>query len=137
MNDTEDSIPTWKKLVAIAYLLLMILEIIIWHGRLQADFVPLDHSYVGPNIVAGVLVAEILAPITVLLLPPTRRYLACKVHNFADQKVGRIHARLDALNQRHDEMLSSHKVLMTSHQELHNKLDAIAKHQDRLPRHEG
>src|ERR1700733_12949880 len=83
----EEKIPLWKKLGALGLLLVIVLAVVLWHGRFHADFIPLDRSSVGPNIVASILTWAFIVVCSVLLYPPWRR----RAHAFIDKKLAPIH----------------------------------------------
>lgn len=98
MSD-EKPIPAWQKIVAGLYVLAIIAEAVIWHTHLHADFIPFDTSHVAPNILASIIIVELLTPFGVLLWPPARR----RLHHFADRKLACLHSKLDAEHQRAEE----------------------------------
>jgi hypothetical protein len=76
-----------KKWAGILALALVIIGIIFWHGRLAADFWPLDASRVGPNLVASVVQWAIVALVVYLAYPPIRRRI--------DAELKKAHEKLD------------------------------------------
>jgi hypothetical protein len=64
-----------KKWYGLVALVLVIAGIVLWHGRLAADFWPFDASRVGPNLVASVVQWAIIALIAYLVYPPVRKWI--------------------------------------------------------------
>jgi cyanate permease len=108
----EKPIPVWQKLAALVVAALVIACVVVFRGHLGADFVPLDASRVGPNLIASMIVWAILFVLAVLLWPPTRR----RMHRFIDAKIAPLHAR-------HDEHVKHLERLGRSLAALHEKLD--------------
>ena len=90
----EKPIPTWQKLLAVAYVVALVAEVAIWHTHLHADFIPFDHSNVAPNLLASVIIVEIVTPFGVLLWPPTRR----RLHRFMDRKLEHTESLLEEVH---------------------------------------
>jgi hypothetical protein len=84
------SLPLWQKIVAAAYVVLVVVLVVAFSGRIGPDFWPLDSSRVGPNIVAAVVTVLVMTPLGVLVYPPTRRWLELRV----DRVVAPIHEHL-------------------------------------------
>jgi hypothetical protein len=95
---SDDRTPTWKSVLACVYVCVCVLLVVVFAGRIGPDFWPLDRSFVGPNIVASVVTVLVATPVGVLLWPPTRR----SIHAFVDRKIAPIHAKIDALDGKHD-----------------------------------
>jgi hypothetical protein len=83
VSDDDKPIPLWKKVTAVVYALAIVAEIVVFRSHLGADFIPIDHSNVAPNILASIIIVELVTPFGVLLWPPTRR----RLHRFADRKL--------------------------------------------------
>lgn len=114
MNETR-----WRKLAALGVLVAVLALVAIFHSRLAADFLPLDASRVGPNLIASLVVWAAVFICAVLLYPPLRR----RVHRFIDGKLEPLHAKVTALHERHDEHKQHLDELAASVQKLHEKLD--------------
>jgi hypothetical protein len=110
----EKPIPRWQRVAALAIAALVVGCLIVFRHRLGADFVPLDASRVGPNLIASALTWAALFVLAVLLWPPWRR----RLHRFVDRKIAPLHAKVDALHARHDEHAASLALL-------HEKLDRL------------
>jgi large-conductance mechanosensitive channel len=78
----------WAGLVA---LVLVIVSVVLWHGRFSADFYPLDSSRVGPNLVASVVQWAIIALVVYLAYPPVRKAIDRAVKKHTDE----LHEKLD------------------------------------------
>ena len=80
-----------KKWYGLGALVLVILAVVFFHGRLNADFWPLDSSRVGPNLVASVVQWALIALVAYLVYPPVRKWID------TEMKKGRaeMHAKLD------------------------------------------
>jgi hypothetical protein len=83
--------PLWQKLGALVLLVAVVLFVALDWSRFLADFWPVDHSNVGPNLVASVVQWALILIVAALLWPPTRR----RIHRFVDRKADSIkqHAR--------------------------------------------
>jgi hypothetical protein len=117
-KDQSPDAPIWQRALVVVYVLAMVAEVVLWHARLRADFLPFDRSFIGPNVVAGIVVVEVMTPIGVLLYPPVRRCIEewvrkrdeeIKAHVTAEH--AKLHKRLSAIEE--------------SHKEIHRKLDSI------------
>jgi uncharacterized membrane protein YccC len=117
-----DELPTYKKAIATAFMVVLVIVLFVWHDRLHADFWPLDSSRVGPNLVASVVQWAIVLVVAALLWPPTRR----RIHRFADQKLCTIHVKLNTALDHHE---AAHEELS----ELHRKMDHIIQHHPDIP----
>lgn len=110
--------PSWKRVGALALALVVIAIVLLFHRRLAADFLPLDRSTIGPNLLASGIQWVVVFLVAVLLWPPTRR----RIHRFVDRKADGIKDHLDV---RHDELREWSEA---EHARLHKKLDAIERH---------
>ena len=82
---------TYRRAAIGGAVVLLVVVLVIFRHRLSTDFIPLDRSTVGPNLVAAVIQAVIVGFFTVILYPPWRR----AVHRFVDQKLSGIHDKLN------------------------------------------
>ena len=81
-----------KKLYAgLAALVIVVVGSVIFHGRLSADFWPLDSSRVGPNLVASVVQWAIIALVVYVAYPPVRRAIDAAVKKHTAE----LHDKLD------------------------------------------
>ena len=120
---TDDKpIPRWQKVVAVLYVLALIAEIVVFRHRLGPDFIPFDTSHIAPNILASVIIVEIVTPFGVLLWPPTRR----RMHRFADRKLAVIHDKLDLHASHHEAHAQAFDEIRASLADLHRKHDALS-----------
>jgi hypothetical protein len=119
---TEDKTPTWQKVVAVLYVLALIAEVVIFRSRLGADFIPFDASRLAPNILASIIIVEVVTPFGALLWPPTRR----RIHRFADRKLDAIHKKLDEHKAHHDAHASAFDEIRASLADLHRKHDELS-----------
>jgi hypothetical protein len=80
-----------KRWAGLSALVLVAILLLFFHGRVPADFWPLDASRVGPNLVASVIQWALIALVLYLAYPPVRRAI--------DQAVKRhtaeLHEKLD------------------------------------------
>jgi len=90
----DEPMPLWKKIAAFSYVLAIVAEIVVFRSHLSADFIPFDTSHIAPNIVASIIIVEVVTPFGVLLWPPTRR----RIHAFADKKLEPIHEHLQKIH---------------------------------------
>lgn len=104
----------WKKISAVLLLVGLLYFIVFHWNRFLSDFWPIDHSNVGPNLVASVVQYAILAVLLVLLYPPFRR----AVERFA---------------KRHVEDLKNH--ISEENKVLHDKLHVMHETQKHIIRH--
>lgn len=112
MTSPDDQVPWWQKSLGVILLLLILLFIVGDWARFKADFIPVDGSRVGPNLVASVITWALVLIVAALVWPPTRR----RIHRFIDHKADAIKAHV------------------TSEQdELHRKLDHIIHHHPDIP----
>jgi hypothetical protein len=102
----------WKALLALIMLSALIIFMVFDWSRFLADFWPIDHSNVGPNLVASVVQYAIILIILALLYPPFRR----AVEKFAKEHVKDIKEHISA-----------------EHDIFHEKLDHIIKHSNDIP----
>lgn len=98
-----------KKWAGLLALTLVIVGIVLWHGRLSADFYPLDSSRVGPNLVASIVQWAIIALVAYLVYPPIRRKV--------DAELKKAHAKLD-----HNADLLKHSIRQNAHLIEHSKV---------------
>lgn len=105
----------WQKLAAVVVLALVAACVVIFRHRLGSDFLPLDASRVGPNLVAAAIQAAVIFCLLVLFWPPWQR----RLHRFVDRKLAPLHERVEELHHRHDAHAASLE-------RLHAKLDALA-----------
>lgn len=120
----DKPIPLYQKLLALGCLLLVAAFIIFWWSRFKADFYPIDHSNVGPNLVASVVQFAVILIVAALLWPPTRR----RIHAFADRKLNTVHDKLDSIHQHH----------LTHHDDfaaLHAKMDEALRQNAHIIKH--
>ena len=80
--------------------------------RLLNDFWPLDHSFVGPNILASVVQWTTIAIVVSVLYPPVRH----AIERFVEHHVNDLRAHVSAENRA-----------------LHAKMDHIIKHHPDIP----
>src|SRR5208283_2709250 len=92
-------------------------------GRLKADFLPPDRSFVGPNLVAAIVQAAVVFTFAVLLWPPWRR----RLHRFVDRKLAPLHRGVDGLHARHDTHHEHLDRITASLEEAHRKLDELGR----------
>lgn len=126
MNDKD---PRWQRLAALLVIIGLAAAAYVFRDRLSADFLPLDSSRIGPNLLASLIQAALVTVVLALLYPPFRR----AVHRFVDRKTDAVHARLDELHERHDAHGEHLDRLGRSLIELHEKLDAQAPKPARKP----
>lgn len=101
--------------------LVLVAAAVVWRHRLAADFLPLDASRVGPNLVAAVVQGGVVFILAVLLYPPLRR----TAHRFIDSKLNHIHERVEALHDRHDQH-NEHLVSVAQNlKALHDRLEKL------------
>jgi hypothetical protein len=112
---------TTRKWAALAVLGAVICCVIAFRHRLRADFIPLDGSRVGPNLIASLIQWAALFTAAVLLWPPWR----ARLHRLIDSKLAPLHARVEALHARHDSHAEHLDALGRSLSDLHSKLDAL------------
>ena len=82
----------WAGLLA---LVLVVLLLVFFHGRVGADFWPLDSSRVGPNLVASVIQWIIIALVVYLAYPPVRRALDRWAKAHVHEANVELHKKLD------------------------------------------
>lgn len=87
VNSDDKPVPRWQKVTAVLYVLALVAEVVVFRSHLGADFVPFDNSHIAPNILASIIIVEVVTPFGVLLWPPTRR----RLHRFADRKLAPLH----------------------------------------------
>jgi hypothetical protein len=114
----DKPIPRWQKLIALGYVVAIVAEVVVFRTRLHADFIPFDNSHIAPNILASILIVELVTPFAVLLWPPTRR----RLHRFIDRKIAPLHEKLDHHAKIHSEIKASLEELHRKHDELAKKL---------------
>ena len=100
-----------KVYVALVLLVAVAGSVALWHNRLSADFLPLDASRVGPNLVASVIQAVVVFLAAVLLYPPFRRAM----EQIAEKANADLHAKIE-----HNATLMKH----------------IIKHSPEIPNHD-
>ena len=110
-----------RKWAALAVLGDVICCVAIFRHRLGADFIPLDGSRVGPNLIASALSWAALFVLAVLLWPPWR----ARLHRLIDSKLAPLHSKVDALHARHDSHAEHLDRLGRSLSDLHSKLDSL------------
>jgi hypothetical protein len=115
---SNNDYPLWQKVLAALYMLIVIGLVVLFRSHLHADFIPIDHSNIAPNILASVIIVIATTPVVVLIWPPTRR----RIHRFIDRKLGGLHTKLDSLHAKHDQLLKSHDELKASHHAMHEML---------------
>jgi hypothetical protein len=118
----DKPVPTWQKWAAAAYVLAIVAEIVVFHTHLHTDFIPFDNSHIAPNILASIIIVEVVTPFGVLLWPPTER----RLHRFVDRKIAPLHAKLAEHEQRHAEHADKLDALKASLDLLHAKHDAAS-----------
>lgn len=123
MNSNDKPVPRWQKVTAVLYVLAIVAEVVVFRSHLGADFVPFDNSHIAPNILASIIIVEVVTPFGVLLWPPTRR----RLHRFADRKLAPLHEKLDRHEALHAEHADKLDALTRSLDLLHAKHDAQAK----------
>ena len=122
-------------MTAVAYVLAGVTLAVIFRHHLRADFIPLDHSNVAPNILATIVQIIVASPVAVLLWPPTRRRLERAMHRFADRKLAAVHdgiGRLIGHHEKHHDDLSGLRAELAEHREHERALHA--EHADKLDR---
>lgn len=110
----------WRRYGALLVFIAGSAIVYVFRARIGSDFWPPDRSFVGPNLLATVIQDAGLLVILVLVYPPLGR----AVHRFIDRKTEGIHAKLDALHERHNEHDQHLEKLGRSLADLHEKLDA-------------
>lgn len=98
-------ISRWAKVTASVYAVAWGGLIVATWGRLGADFWPPDRSFVGPNLVASVIQATVIAIVAFLVWPPFRR----RLHRLIDRKLSPLHdhlAKIHAHNEWHARLLA-------------------------------
>ena len=102
-----------KRLAGLCVLLVILAGVVLaFHGRLHADFWPVDSSRVGPNILASVVQWVAVFLVASFLYPPLRHWF--------EREFGKIHAKMDA---HHNAM----KKLAEDHHKAHmDKLDEMS-----------
>lgn len=88
--------------------------VVVFHGRLTTDFIPLDRSTVGPNLVAAVIQAALVFLLAVLIWPPFRH----AAERYIKSHTQPLHDKLDELHAQRER----------HHAEQMAKLDAIHEH---------
>ncbi len=78
----------WAGLLA---LVTVVVLLIFFHGRVGADFWPLDASRVGPNLVASVVQWAVIALVVYLAYPPIRKRIDIAVKKHTAE----LHEKLD------------------------------------------
>ena len=76
--------------------------------RMQSDFWPLDHSFVGPNLVAAVVQWAIVLLIMAVFYPPMRRAFEASVERHKKQLMDHVSGIAAQL---HDHLDANHKDL--------------------------
>jgi hypothetical protein len=122
----EKPIPLWQKLVAGLVIVILVILVIVFQSHIGPDFFPLDHSNVGPNLLANIIQWAILFVAAVFLYPPWRH----RLHRFVDgklqgihDKLGALHGKVDRLHERHDEHAAHLDALSQRIEDLHDKFD--------------
>ena len=110
----EKPVPTWQRVTAVGYVLVVAVCIWAFRDRLSADFWPFDDARVAPNILATIIQIVAYTPLAVLVWPPTRR----RIHTFVTRHTAPLHARMDELEKQAER---HHKAHMA-------KLDAVHDH---------
>ena len=110
-----------RKWTALAVLGAVICCVVLFRLRLGADFIPLDGSRVGPNLIASLIQGAVIFILAVLLWPPWR----ARLHRLIDSKLAPLHSNLDALHARHDAHTEHLDRLGRSLSDLHSKLDSL------------
>lgn len=112
----------WRKLAALLVAAGVLACLIVFRGRLGADFWPPDSSRVGPNLIASALTWAALFTVAVLLYPPWRR----RLHRFVDRKLAPLHSS-------HEQIHTELRHLRESHEQIHHKLDALTPPEETKP----
>jgi hypothetical protein len=99
VTSDDKPIPRWQKIGAGIIVAAAALCIALWHSRLGADFVPLDASRIGPNLIASLIQWAVLFIVAVLVWPPTRQRIGAELD--------RIHGKLDRQAE-HNEWMARH-----------------------------
>jgi hypothetical protein len=101
-----DKAPRWQKIGAGTIAVVTGVCVLVWHARLGADFIPLDASRVGPNLIASLIQWAVLFIVAVLVWPPTRHRIEAEVR--------RVHAKLDRQAE-HNEWVAGRLAKMHKH----------------------
>ena len=80
-----------KWYAGVAALAIVVVGAFVFHGRLGADFWPLDSSRVGPNLVASVVQWAIIALVVYVAYPPFRKAM----EQIAHKANAELHEKLD------------------------------------------
>jgi hypothetical protein len=96
----DKTTPLWQKVTAVVYVLAIAAEVVVFHSHLHADFIPFDNSHIAPNILASIIIVEVVTPFAALLWPPTRR----RLHRFADRKLAVLRAHAEHQSKLVEEM---------------------------------
>jgi hypothetical protein len=113
----EKPTPLYQKIVAGVVAVLVLVIIILWHGRFSADFYPPDAARVAPNLVASLIQWAFILLVAAFIWPPTRH----AIHRFVDNKLAPVHAHLNVIREHHEEAAQERA-------EIHKKLDQLHAH---------
>ena len=121
----DKPVPTWQKWTALAFVVATFLVVVVFRGRLSADFYPLDASRVAPNILASLIQYAVILIAAALIWPPTRR----RLHRFVDAKLAPVHEHLAVLRQHHEDSAERQRLILRQNAHIirHNpNLDNVA-----------
>lgn len=102
----------YQKLLALGVLVAIVVFLVFDWARFLSDFYPPDRSFVGPNLVASLVLWSGGLIVLALIYPPTRHWI-------------------EKLVQNHVEALKAHASVENTL--LHRKLDHIIKHHPAIP----
>jgi hypothetical protein len=119
MNDIDEIEKRYGHLFVVAFCLSLLLAVVgfavfdhwFWL-RLQSDFWPVDKATVAPNIVASIIIFDVVTLTAALFYPPFKK-------------------ALDKGLSRHTKAITSH--VSAENADLHAKLDHIIKHHPDIP----
>lgn len=125
-DEGEKPIPLWQKIAGVAFALLWLVIVVLWHGRAGADFYPLDASRIAPNLLASFIIFSVGLIAGALLWPPFRR----RMHRAMNRKLAPIHDHLAAAKEQRER---HHAEVLASHAEILRHQKHIIRHTPGIP----
>lgn len=122
LDDIEEEAKKYGHLVVVAGCAAFLLVVLIWalvshwfNQRLQADFWPPDRSFISPNILASLIIFDVVTLAAALFYPPVKKALdeSIKLHKKAltedikghvSSELSDVHAKLDHVIKHHPDI---------------------------------